>query len=98
MFFGGSPDWTYYRITDKYLTGSKDDQIDIRYPKKFSDNFQLPAAPVTLDNIYQRTESDQKIYGFTVAGGQYGWISWADKYTTLPALCTPCLKDPLAVD
>jgi len=75
----------YYRITDKYLTeGALEDVVDPGYPKDLAEGFE--DVPVPFDTVFQRTESDQKIYFYAGTNFTIGY----DKYIHLPSLCTAC--------
>jgi len=82
--FGAPTGVSYYRITDKYLTGARDDVVDPGYPRLLADGFE--DIPLPIDTVFQRTESDQKIYFYS--GTQY--TKGTDKYIHVPATCTAC--------
>jgi len=81
----------YYRITDKYLTGVTQDVLDPGYPKLLSESFE---DITDFDTMFQRTESDQKIYWFL--DDQY--TRGTDKYIHVPGTCTACSKSNPAED
>jgi len=79
---------TYYRITDKYLTlqAVLQDVVDPEYVngRPISDGW---VGVGNYNAVYQRSESDQKIYW--IDGDSYQTA--IDKYIYVPGTCTACL-------
>jgi len=78
----------YFRITDKYLTGGAvlQDVVDPGYDlgKPLAESWE--GAPVDFTTVYQRSESDQRIYFLQGASYQTA----IDKYIYVPGICTAC--------